>query len=263
MAGLSRRDVLTVVNRYIGVDSGYLGDFSYRTHADFYFDYCDLDIDPNALPGTTRERFIQILSTAEPGTQARILHGVIARFPVDADDAPTTRTQELRGQIQGMAARLDGGAQVPTPSVQWRAEAVDRALRDAEHLIERNGPTSAVDRVHTALHGYLAEMCATAGIQVAANATLTVLFKAARKEHAALQPSGARAGDVDKILRAFASVLDALSPLRNKASMAHPQGDLLAAPEAMLVVHATRTLLHYLEARVRQAASPTTTGDLR
>ena len=43
---LTRQEVLKVVNRYIGVDGGYLGDFSYRTHADFYPEYCDLDTDP-------------------------------------------------------------------------------------------------------------------------------------------------------------------------------------------------------------------------
>jgi hypothetical protein len=31
---LTPREVMKVVNRYIGVSGGYLGDFSYRTHAE-------------------------------------------------------------------------------------------------------------------------------------------------------------------------------------------------------------------------------------
>jgi len=61
--GLSNREIIRIVNRYIGVDHGYLGDFSYRTHADFYPEYCDLDINPFTHEGTTRERFISILSS--------------------------------------------------------------------------------------------------------------------------------------------------------------------------------------------------------
>ena len=54
---LTPQEVMKIVNRYIGVAGGYLGDFSYRTHAEFYPEYCDLDIDPNNYAGTTRERF--------------------------------------------------------------------------------------------------------------------------------------------------------------------------------------------------------------
>lgn len=55
---LTDREIARIVNRYIGVSGGYLGDFSYRTHADFYREYCDMDINPYAYEGTIRERFI-------------------------------------------------------------------------------------------------------------------------------------------------------------------------------------------------------------
>ena len=48
---LTDREITRVVNRYIGVSGGYLGDFSYPTHADFYPEYCDLEIDPYAIDG--------------------------------------------------------------------------------------------------------------------------------------------------------------------------------------------------------------------
>ena len=85
-------EITRLVNRYVGVSGGYLGDFSHRTHADFYPEYCDLDINPYEYEGTTRERFIQILSSRHPGDQAKIIRGVIERFPIEAADAPATRT---------------------------------------------------------------------------------------------------------------------------------------------------------------------------
>ncbi len=61
---LTSKQVAQIVNRYIGVDAGYLGDFSYQTHRDFCPEYCDIDdIFPDEIPGKTRERFIAILTS--------------------------------------------------------------------------------------------------------------------------------------------------------------------------------------------------------
>jgi len=40
------------------------------------------------VPGTTRESFIAILLDQSPQNQAKILRGVIERFPVDDEPAP-------------------------------------------------------------------------------------------------------------------------------------------------------------------------------
>ena len=80
--GLSRPEIMRLVNDYIEVHGGYLGDFSYNSHADFYPYYCDLDINPFDYGGTTRERFIHILTEAEPRDQVKIIKGVFRRFPI-------------------------------------------------------------------------------------------------------------------------------------------------------------------------------------
>jgi hypothetical protein len=105
-AGLTIAEILMVVNRYIGVSGGYLGDFNCRTHADFYPEFCSLEIDPNQYGGTTRERFIAILKGSPPEIQAKILRGVIDRFPVSAT-APSSRTQSLQKEIHEIIRRLE------------------------------------------------------------------------------------------------------------------------------------------------------------
>ena len=92
--GLSRKEIVRFVNQYIAVSGGYLGDFSYSSHVDFYRDYCGLDISPYDYEGTTRERFIAILSSLPLREQAAVVRGVIDRFPVE--EGPATRTAELR-----------------------------------------------------------------------------------------------------------------------------------------------------------------------
>jgi hypothetical protein len=64
-----------------------------------------------------------------------------------------------------------------------------------------------------------------------------------RTHHPAFQKLVARGDDIGKMLGAMATVVDVLNPLRNKASVAHPNPQLLAEPEALLVINSVRTVL--------------------
>jgi len=144
-----------------------------------------------------------------------------------------------------------GPAPVATPALTIRSDAVERALADAEQLIHSRGSASGVDRVHTALHAYLKSIAEKASIQFQDDASITALFKRLRDSHTALRVPEPRAGDVDRIIRSISTILDALNPVRNKASGAHPVDTVLQEPEAMLVINSVRTLLHYLDAKLR------------
>jgi len=249
MTGLTNQEVMKIVNRYIGVSGGYLGDFSYRTHAEFYPEYCDLDVDPNQYQGTTRERFIAILKGSPPDVQAKIVRGVLQGFPLDAEYKPTFRTKELYDELLNIARRLEGASPIASPEPKTTSAVVERAIGDVEALIQTSGAVSGVDRVHTALHGYLRAVCERENIAYGKDDSMTRLFKSLRQHHPALQNLGARPQDIERVLQSFASIMDALNPIRNNASIAHPNEDLLDKDEAMLVINAARTLLHYLDAK--------------
>ena len=117
-------------------------------------------------------------------------------------------------------------------------------------LRSTGGATSAVDRVHTALHGYLRAACDDYGITYPPDESLTGLFKRLREQHAALSLSGPRTDDIRRLLGAMSTILDALNPLRNRASLAHANDNLLDRPEAMLVINAARTVLYYLDEKL-------------
>ncbi|MBE3037753.1 MAG: abortive infection family protein [Chloroflexi bacterium] len=236
-----------MVNRYIGVQGGYLGDFSYRTHAEFYLEFCDVDIDPNQYEGTTRQRFISILTNSEPDIQARILGGVLRKYPVGSSEL---RTQQRFDEIQAMIGRLEGAVAVTSPSPRITSDVVERAISDAETLLRASGATSGVDRIHTALHGYLRAVCDEAGITYGADSSLTDMFGLLRQLHPRLQQAVQHASEVQRIIRSFGVVLDALNALRNRGSVAHPNPVLLADDEAFLAINAARTVLHYLDAKI-------------
>ena len=248
MSKLSPSEISRLVNRYIGVNGGYLGDFKYKTHAEFYPDYCDLDIDPNEYEGTTRSRFTKILSSAEPSAQAKILRGVLKRFPVSEEVA--SRTQQLHDEISSIVVRLEGAASVGNPNLKITSAVVERAISDAEILLISNGATSGIDRVHTALHGYLIAVCINVNISYPADATINRLFKLLRASHPAFIDLGHRSQDIDSVLQASATIMNSLTPVRNMASVAHPNERLLAKEEALLIINISRSLLQYLDSKL-------------
>jgi hypothetical protein len=142
-----------------------------------------------------------------------------------------------------------GFSEIHVPSVLPTISATDtvrRALTDADSLLLSNGATSAIDRLHTALHGYLRSVCAEANIHVQNDAAITALFKTLRTQHHSLKNLGHQENEINRILTAFASVVDSLNTIRNHGSIAHPNEELLENDEAELAVNAVRTLFNYL-----------------
>jgi hypothetical protein len=141
---------------------------------------------------------------------------------------------------------------VPPPKqLEITSETVQAALRDAENLIRTSGPANAVDRVHTALHGYLETICERERIIVDEDASITTLFSRIREEHPALRITDPQAQRMTiQILRAMSQIIDTLNPVRNEKTLVHPN-PLLDEAEAMLAINAIRTLLHYFDKRMK------------
>jgi hypothetical protein len=245
---LTRGEILRIVNNYIGVSGGYLNGFSYRGLSEFYPVYCDLDIDPFQFEGnTTRERFVSVLEATDSATQARIIRGLLAMLPAPTASSSSAMTSM---QLQTLVADLDGDP-IPSPQLSNPRGVVQRALLDAQVLIERRDAVSAVDRIHTALHGYLQDVCRGAGIPSESDASASRLLKLARDRH----PSLTQAGEASKVLVVMGAAVDAVNTLRNNASVAHPNDRLIGEAEAMLVVNACRTILAYLDAILESPSS--------
>jgi len=244
---LSSSEIHWLVSSYIGVSEGYLGDMSYRTHREFYPAYCDLTIDPDSYPGkTTREKFISVMSASDARTQAAILRGIAKKYPADSEPH---RTAAGHGQLLALIKKCSSELAVDQTDPKITSEVVRRALADAALLIERSGPTSAVDRVHTALHAYLKAACARAALAVPENAKNTTLFKLLQQHHPTLR-DGAHSETMTRILNSLANVVDALNPARNSGSLAHPNEDLLDRHDAALAINSARAVIQYLDAKL-------------
>jgi hypothetical protein len=129
---LSGPEIHMVINGYIGVSGGYLGGndesrFTYRSHESFYADFCDLDIDVadqrKWQGGTTKQLFGDILKNVDSRDQAKILKGVLAKYPPSSSKARAT----LAPQIHALIARLDPAVNREAPETSTFAEAPSTA----------------------------------------------------------------------------------------------------------------------------------------
>lgn len=244
---LRSSEIHWLVHNYIGVDGGYLGDFSYSSHREFYPGFCDLEIDPDMLPGTTKARFVGIVTEANSADQAAILRGVARRFPIGSS---VQRTATAHQQLLKLVAKCADRAAVGKVDIQVTSFAVQQALKDAELLIEKHGPVSAVDRMHTAMHGYMKALCAALPVQPLEDATIYALFKVVLKNHPALNEGKPHNETTTKFLRSLGSMMEAMNPARNSGSLAHANEELLGEDEAMLIVNASRAIFQYLNAKL-------------
>ncbi|MFC3095256.1 hypothetical protein DRW07_15475 [Alteromonas sediminis] len=136
---------------------------------------------------------------------------------------------------------LAGNVKVPESNAS-ASQTVVRALQDAKTL----SPASAIDRVHTALHAYLIELCNQYSIPLESGATAQKAFKELKNNHAALKPMGNRPEEVAKVLNSMAATINALGTIRNHASLAH-NNELLLEPEAQAMINAAMTVFRYIE----------------
>lgn len=251
MEKMGRLEINRLMERYIGSSDGFLGTFS--SHPDllrFYID-CGLDIIPTDYPGTNKDRFRAILEAAEPDVQAKIIRGILKRHPPEESGQ---RTKALHDEFLLLAQRLEAGAGVTCPTPVFTSEFVKRTLAEVEHAVKTQRATSGVDRIHSALHGYLRHVCDDAGIVYVEKDRIEDLFKKIGAEHKAFKDMGPRPQDMVTITGSFCAIMNVIDPIRNRSSFAHPTTTLLDVPEAMLVINAARTILTYLDAKLVAAS---------
>ena len=255
---MSLREINLLVESYIGTTSdGYLSGFSYSRHERFYPVYCELDIDVPAYRArglSTRNAFIQILKEAESRDQAKIIRGVFDMIPPPDDDRDekSKKKKEIYTELMAVTARLESDGQVNTPVILQTSETVYEALKDAEILLNSRGPKSAVDRAHTALHGYLKKLCQDRGEALPDDPSLTQIFKILRENFTEFSAVIPHDNEAKRVFGSMASALDSLNTIRNRGTLAHPNELLLDAPEAMLYINLSRAVLAYIQSKTRK-----------
>ncbi|TYS87721.1 abortive infection family protein [Rossellomorea aquimaris] len=262
MGKLGRVEVNSVVS-YIGVSGGYLGDFSYSTHADFYPSYCGLDINPYDYNGTTRERFIQILTGATASDQSKILLGILEKYPLhlfedmlqDEIIKPSEfqNKERLHEKIEQWINQLRGEV-IEQGELKHDIEFVKEVLQQADTLISKHSYSSAVDRSHTAIHGYLKALCDEQNITFSEqNVKIQDMWSKLKTDHPSFNIEvREHQRPINQTVNAIGKFLENMNDIRNRHGFSHPNEDIIEENEAKFIINLSRVLLYYIDSKTNE-----------
>lgn len=267
---LTKGEIYQLVNDYISVRRGYLGDFSYRSHADFYPYYCDLDIDPDELDGTTRERFIRILESATPAEQAKIVKGIFRKYPVEYfSDEEQGRKRAVYSRFRAIIERLEKTSSRPSDDVvsavieRYDADYVREVWQRA---LERRAedPEAAITAARTLLESACKHILDDLDVEYDDKFDLPKLYSLTAK-HLNLAPSQHTEQVFRQVLGGCQAVVEGLAYVRNRLSDAHGKGRRPVKPaprHAELAVNLAGTTATFLiqtwEAKSEAGEQPNT-----
>lgn len=228
-------------------------DFTHSKIKEFFEVYCELR-NLNFLDFeryNKREKIINIIKMQDSSNQIKILKEILKKY--NSDDLiffdNDSKFINFEFYISDLIRRLENENQLQNPNLSDFSESVKRALDDFNLLSNTNGAANGIDRIHTALHGYLNHLCELNNITIQKKLpSITDLFKELRNK---LEINCTRNSDIHRILNSIANILDSLNPIRNQNSNAHPNEKILEKEEAELIINLIKTLLNYFNSKFK------------
>jgi hypothetical protein len=236
------------LERALGMESGYVLNFSNRTFIEFFLDSFAIDIyDAKYDHGS--------------GSKANRMRGFWEResnyLVGRALDLLFTEWKEFKGygapdeppeECLRIVRRLKESAPVPdieavTANVEDLSfDALARSVREA---IERNEPETGLDRLHTFVAKYFRALCNKRGIDIPKDKPLHSLVGEYVK---ALKLGGFIESEMtERILKSSISVMEAFNRVRNEQSFAH-DNRVLNYNESLLIFGHVTSLIRFVEA---------------
>ena len=128
-----------------------------------------------------------------------------------------------------------------------KSKTLSKTIEDAEEFIKKGKYLSAIDRVHTTLHGYLRWRLDSMGIEYNESETLMQLYS---KLHNNLNiaPESSEINEIIKTaIRSASGVINSINTARNKHSLSHPNNDIIGNKEAKLLIGLSKFIFDYIE----------------
>ena len=157
------------------------------------------------------------------------------------------RIAQLFQPIIDMLNASEEKAAVDFQKVNLQSNTVQQAIADAELFIRQRKYESAVDRIHTAFHGYLRQILDRHQIAYKSDDSLPSLYAKLHSHYrTAIQPPDV-ADKIKDIIRSGGSMVTKVNELRNKNTVAHANTQLIQKREAELVIRMLNALWDYIE----------------
>lgn len=240
-----------LLEKVLGMSSGYVLGFSDRTFAEFFADTIGLDIDDPKYSrnGTSKAKRLRTFWAIEENH----LVGKVMSEMIDMTDGTKDQSlADLKTKCAIIVDRLLGGVAVEDIGVldvnseertfRLLAVSVRRAIDDGE-------PDAALDRLHTYVVKYIRQVCGSRRIDTAETKPVHALMAEYIK---ALRTEGAIESEItERILKNCIAIFEAFNFVRNRHSLAHGN-DLLGKAESLLIVNHIVSIIRFIQA-VEQA----------
>lgn len=234
-----------MLERALGMSSGYVLNFSDRTFREFIFEHVGRDIDDAAYSryGTSKAKHLRAFWELEPDNVVGVLlrafleHGMTLGI-IDQKEYEGATAVVERMSVSGAVADID--ALKPNsgePSFDLLARAVRQSI-DAGH------PEEGLDRLHTFLVKYLRVLCTKHGIETPRDKPLHSLIGEYIKR---LQAEKVLQSTMtQRIMKSAISSLEAFNDVRNDQSLAH-DNEVLRSHEALYIFNHIASLVRFLQ----------------
>lgn len=130
------------------------------------------------------------------------------------------------------------------PVIQTPNQIFYSAMEEADKALKNGEPQNAIDRIHTAVHAHLQNLCNKNSI-LHSNEAITGLITKLRDFYKT-KYNVDNNDSIVKIMIGAGTIFDGLNNLRNHKSMSHPKNTLLDSADALLAINISRTLITYL-----------------
>ena len=238
----------------LGMESGYVLDFSDRTFNDFFYETISIAPEDQSQlfsgRGTSKaKRLRSFIERAHPALVAKMLRE-LWEYRDAMMCAPTARNEDkLKESYFSTVARIEGRADaIDTSGIETFEpnETLEELVASIRRDLDANKPHAALDRLHTYCMKRFASLVrkhggGDCGKDDALHARVAKYVKILR-EQKNLNPIS------ERIVKSSISVFEAMNPVRNDQSFAHDNPDLVQMEEARFVFDSVTAFLRFTKA---------------
>ena len=241
------------IEKYLGMESGYVLDFSNRTFQEFILENTGLDIyddkydyasgskanrlrafwkeEPNYIVGKLLKDFVEYWEARK-----------LINYSSQRDD-----DKALKGEVLKIASRLTENSPVENiDAIKPITDEKDFATlaNTIRETIYKNQPELALDRLHTFVTKYIRVLCKRHGVVCDRKKPLHSIFGEYIKK---LKEKGAiQSVMAERILKMSISILESFNDVRNNQSFAH-DNSLLNHNESILIFNNVSSTIRFIE----------------
>ena len=240
------------IDRALGMEYGYVLDFSNRTFRNFVEDRFGFDIysnEFNFLGDSKAKRLRALLSYVDDKHAAQILvefwkyrTTLPDHLKLDTPDAEERIKSEYFECVEHLQRGEKSGAILNAISKFDQSETLDHLINSIERDVRSDRYPAALDRLHTYCMRRFRVLLEDNGNQV----DEAMALHARAGSYARVLESKGFSQTTVRIIKSSISIFESLNDVRNKKSLAH-DNDLLSPREARFILDSVGAVLRFLE----------------